>query len=293
MGVSDAFQHRWGAAAGEAMLALCTGALGLGLASARFDAWRRRATVTVLLVVFTFYAYDQPERVAHLVWLPLFPVAAVLVAGRFEATIATAVMVAGQALVYLGYRSAHGRWSIPPEELVESLLLAETDPLTGVANRRRFYEALAAESARAERYGSTWSVLSIDLDHFKTVNDTHGHEAGDAVLRSTAMDLGALIRQGDILARVGGEEFAILTPETTGSSAAALADRLRVMIASRSYPALGTVTCSLGVAQALPGEEVDRVLRRADSALYQAKASGRNRVVMAEGPRSWPTAAAA
>jgi diguanylate cyclase (GGDEF)-like protein len=160
--------------------------------------------------------------------------------------------------------------------------LAHTDALTGAANRRRFDETLAAEVVRAERYGSPLSVVFADLDHFKTVNDQWGHPAGDEVLRQFVQIMKADVRPSDLVARSGGEEFAILMPHTGAEAAVACAERIRLTFKTCTVAGVGqTVTSSFGVTHYERGEPQKQFLRRADRALYQAKESGRDRVVRA------------
>jgi len=158
--------------------------------------------------------------------------------------------------------------------------LAARDGLTGVANRRTFEEALAREVARASRTGAPLSLVMLDLDHFKRVNDIHGHQTGDSVLRSVAEELTRQSRAGDLVARYGGEEFAVILPDTGQQDAPAVADRLRAAIADREGPV--PVTASLGVASH-PGHVADplALVQAADEALYAAKRGGRNRTVAA------------
>ncbi|MFC7334270.1 sensor domain-containing diguanylate cyclase [Rhodocista pekingensis] len=167
---------------------------------------------------------------------------------------------------------------------------ALNDPLTGVWNRRRFEQALEEAAARALRYGRPFSLLLIDIDHFKQFNDTHGHAIGDRALQMVAGVLAGRSRQVDCLARWGGEEFSLLLPETDAVSAQALASDLRRAVAALSIADLGPgsvgpvgrgVTVSIGVGQATPGESIDALFRRVDAALYRAKAAGRNQVHLA------------
>ena len=162
--------------------------------------------------------------------------------------------------------------------------LAHTDPLTKTLNRRALNERLAAEMERVRRYSTTLSLLLIDLDHFKQVNDTHGHLAGDDVLIEIAALLHRVVRAVDVVARYGGEEFIVVLPETGAQGAEAFAERLRELIeaqafvTSRSTPI--RLTSSIGVST-FPGfgvESVEDLLANADQALYRAKSEGRNRV---------------
>jgi diguanylate cyclase (GGDEF)-like protein/PAS domain S-box-containing protein len=160
--------------------------------------------------------------------------------------------------------------------------LATTDPLTGVANRRRFLEQLGMELDRARRFGDPASLLMLDLDHFKGVNDAHGHAAGDAVLQHLA-DLSRLcLRRIDLFGRLGGEEFAILLPGTDRAGAELFAERFRQKLEdtpAQTGKGVIPVTVSIGIAEFGPEDpDPDAVLARADAALYRAKQAGRNRV---------------
>jgi diguanylate cyclase (GGDEF)-like protein len=159
-----------------------------------------------------------------------------------------------------------------------------TDPLTGVGNRRRLEQALAMEVSRADRSGGSLCAFMADLDHFKRVNDTHGHEAGDKVLASFGDVLRRRTRATDIVARFGGEEFVVLMPTTSLEVATAIAERIREVVAAlRIEPLPEPITASFGVAERAAGEPGDGLLRRADVALYEAKRLGRNRVIAVNG----------
>jgi len=165
---------------------------------------------------------------------------------------------------------------------------AATDPLTGVPNRRSFEATARREVERARRYAKPFAVLALDIDHFKRINDTYGHDVGDIVLKRLSQICLEKLRVTDFLARLGGEEFAMLLPETDIDAAATLAERLRTAIATTPIAtpkgAL-PITVSLGVAQYAPNEPtIDAALKRADEALYEAKHSGRNKVVVAKLP---------
>ncbi len=162
-------------------------------------------------------------------------------------------------------------------------LLAVTDGLTGLFNHRRFQEALQTELVRAERHKRPLSVLMIDVDFFKKVNDVMGHPAGDELLRKLAEILGADLRQTDMIARYGGEEFTVLLPETTKSEAVMVGERMRTAVeegANQGNPWKQKVTVSMGVATyPEDGSSGEQVLEAADQAMYIAKRQGRNRVV--------------
>ncbi len=159
--------------------------------------------------------------------------------------------------------------------------LAEVDPLTGVFNRRAFFTLLDKAVSSAQRTHTPVPVLVVDLDHFKTINDTWGHRAGDDVLRQfVALALGCL-RKEDVMGRLGGEEFAIFLPNASAEGAHAVAERVRALVASSPTTA-GTrpipLTVSIGVALCGQGESASAALQRADEAMYLAKQRGRNRV---------------
>jgi diguanylate cyclase (GGDEF)-like protein len=163
-------------------------------------------------------------------------------------------------------------------------VLATLDDLTGVYNRRTFLERLATEIARAQRYQRPLSLIMLDADHFKQVNDRYGHAAGDQVLKALIGVCLGDIRQVDFIGRLGGEEFAVGLPETALPGAESAAERLRWAVETALVTVDGgTVrfTISLGVAQLLDtGEDSEALLKRADQALYQAKSDGRNRVAV-------------
>jgi two-component system cell cycle response regulator len=166
-----------------------------------------------------------------------------------------------------------------------SLSLALTDELTGLYNRRYLYAHLDQLLDRANRDGTRPAVLLFDVDHFKRVNDSHGHAAGDDVLRQISARAINSVRSSDLVARLGGEEFVVVMPATDLAIAAAVAERLRAAIARQPFVVRATavtlpLTVSVGVTTAAAGGEArDRILERADDALYEAKAGGRDRVV--------------
>jgi diguanylate cyclase (GGDEF)-like protein len=163
--------------------------------------------------------------------------------------------------------------------------LATTDELTGFANRRHFLTQLDMEIRRATRYPQPLSLAIFDLDHFKSVNDTHGHAAGDAVLRGIATSVQATFRETDMAGWLGGEEFAILMPATDQAGAVAVCDRLRLAVARSMVPigsATIAVTISIGIGAQRPDDDAAALLVRTDRALYQAKHNGRNRIEIAD-----------
>ena len=168
------------------------------------------------------------------------------------------------------------------EQLIQQLSeLATTDALTGLNNRRVFDHRLQLELAIVERRNTPLSLLILDVDHFKRINDSFGHEAGDKVLVAIAQELSGCARVIDIVARIGGEEFAVILPNTCADGALEVAERMRTAVAQASgleHPA----TISIGAATLQPDEDATSLCARADAALYAAKAAGRNRVVLAQ-----------
>ena len=163
--------------------------------------------------------------------------------------------------------------------------LAFTDSLTGVNNRRRFLELAQSEIERVKRTGRPFAFLSLDIDHFKNINDTHGHDQGDIVLQRLAAICLNTLRTNDVFGRLGGEEFGAILIETTGEAAVLVAERLRTIVAGESLTTAGgsiTFTISIGVSLCQGScDSIDSIMQRADKALYAAKNQGRNRVVHA------------
>jgi diguanylate cyclase (GGDEF)-like protein len=155
---------------------------------------------------------------------------------------------------------------------------ATSDPLTGIANRTKFNEVLEIEMARSRRFALPLSLIMIDIDRFKTINDTYGHNAGDNVLREFASRVSKSIRKNDLFSRWGGEEFMILVMNVTRSGSVIFAEKLRHEIEAFDFSPVGYITCSFGVAAFEKEDTSDSFMKRADIALYRAKAAGRNRV---------------
>jgi diguanylate cyclase (GGDEF)-like protein len=156
--------------------------------------------------------------------------------------------------------------------------LAVTDRLTGLANRRGAEQVAKREIVRVRRFAAPLSFVVFDIDHFKAVNDTHGHGAGDQVLQKIARAIAAQLRETDLAARWGGEEFLVVLPNTGLEAAHCCADRIRRAVSSLVMPVGGPMTISGGVAQLMPAEALPEVIARADAQLYRAKAAGRNRI---------------
>lgn len=162
------------------------------------------------------------------------------------------------------------------EEELRTLTI--TDPLTGIHNRRYFLDQLAGELERRSRTQRPLSLIMLDIDHFKRINDGFGHDAGDRVLQELCRRIGARLRRIDSLCRLGGEEFIVICPETDADQASHLAESLRRLLQDSPFAEVGRVTASFGVSSARPGDSRESLLQRADQALYAAKNGGRNRV---------------
>ncbi len=169
-------------------------------------------------------------------------------------------------------------------KLVEQELraLSVTDALTGVYNRRYFQERLDLEIARAERREGPLALVMLDVDHFKQINDCHGHEAGDRVLKTLCQRVGERLRRIDVLCRLGGEEFVVLCPDTNVDQAFQVAQALWQALSREHVAGVGPVTASFGCAGWREGESADDLLRRVDAAVYAAKQAGRNRIQIAD-----------
>jgi len=188
-------------------------------------------------------------------------------------------------LLFIWLPAAVREWKASEQRAKDLTTLASIDALTGIYNRRQFEKLACAELARTQRYMRPLSIMVIDIDFFKNVNDTYGHEMGDWVLKMIATTLSAAKRDPDIVGRIGGEEFALMLPETTLEAARTVADRIRQMVHKNSL-AIGserlTLSISVGVAEATAATSgIEAVMRDADQALYEAKRNGRNQVRVA------------
>jgi diguanylate cyclase (GGDEF)-like protein len=208
-------------------------------------------------------------------------------ASRFLGIIIT-LLVSIMMMIYLYGRERLIRDRVELEsrlnlaDVARSLQLqATTDPLTGLFNRLKFNEALGNELARAKRHRTPLSLMLYDVDHFKAINDSHGHQVGDAALIEISQWVLQRIRPSDLLARWGGEEFIILAPGSDGPMAYQAAERLRTSMQQVAFANVGTLSCSFGVSHYRDGDTAESMLSRADAALYRAKIGGRNRVELA------------
>jgi diguanylate cyclase (GGDEF)-like protein len=224
----------------------------------------------------------------------VFPQWTVEVLGRPELLILPKITNVVAGCVVLGLLLFHWLphavrdWKRLEERAHDLQTLAAIDPLTGLYNRRQFENLARTELTRCQRYMRPCSFLVIDIDHFKRVNDTFGHEIGDWVLKMVATTLASARRDADVVARFGGEEFVIMLPETTLVAATTVAERIRSMVFANAL-AIGesklSLTISVGVGEATASSpSIEAVLRYADRALYEAKQTGRNRVCVAKRP---------
>ncbi|MGH2872869.1 MAG: diguanylate cyclase [Solirubrobacteraceae bacterium] len=193
------------------------------------------------------------------------------------------VLVRGEGAEGLGFVTTVRNITSQERHETELQHLANHDSLTGMPNRRAFQERLQAEIARAQRHGRRLSIAILDLDHFKQVNDRHGHAVGDRVLEETARRLLRVIRRDEHIARLGGEEFGWILPDSDLAGACAAADRARTAIADEPFGDAGRLTLSAGVcARSEASDDLDALYRGADQALYAAKHAGRDRTVAYE-----------
>jgi diguanylate cyclase (GGDEF)-like protein len=196
--------------------------------------------------------------------------------------------MAALALLLVGaFATLALRRSLSREETVRRVMekQAATDELTGLANRRETMTALDRHISATKRHERPLSIAILDIDHFKRVNDAYGHPAGDEVIRRVAQIAVEIMREEDLVGRLGGEEFVVILPDTDASAALRACDRLRAVIASTTLLLENgvrlSITLSAGVAQMLPGDDRSRLIARADEALYDAKQQGRDRVLLA------------
>lgn len=159
--------------------------------------------------------------------------------------------------------------------------LATIDDLTQIYNRRKLYELTGYEIERSLRYKHPLSVIMIDIDHFKQINDIHGHDIGDQTIQSLSNTISDIIRKTDIFGRVGGEEFMLVLPDTDLKAAKEFAERIRLCVENEKFNMVEHITISLGVTQCVEQDNIHPLFKRADSALYTAKNHGRNCVVSA------------
>ena len=260
--------------------------------------------ITILIyLLFVTGSISQQDSLISLVWIPAYPIIYFYLtdckSGLFWSTVSLLTFITG----YLIHPYFFITERIPVEALMQTVSAyvfvtalaffyelvrsrqetrlqtqANYDYLTSIYNRRGLNQRLKIELNRVERYGTKLSFMLIDLDNFKRVNDTFGHKAGDKLLQEISDLTRNSIRKSDIVARWGGEEFAILLPEADITQAKLLAEKLRAIVAAHTFKTVGTITISIGLTQYKVPETLDDMLYRADTALYRAKKLNKNRV---------------
>lgn len=238
------------------------------------------AAYWVPFVYFSSFLFFQSQRALRLALLYILLLALLALMGSARGHfpvehLNTLAQFFGANLAYVGLLYMLVRIK---EGYVEAQLDAYTDFLTGLRNRRYLELVLERELFRVRRYSRPLSLMVLDLDGFKQVNDAHGHEAGDRVLKAVAAALEAHVRQSDRVARLGGEEFAVLLTETPMAQALSLAERLRRAVAALKVPPVESLSVSIGLTQAVPTDSPLSLIKRADEAMYRAKRQGKNRV---------------
>ncbi len=253
----------------------------LGLLVSLFALSAHNPTTHLFLPLFPMLAFALTSLEEGLLWVILLVAVFCLLWGRrlfiFDVELLTSMFVFVLAtFIAMFYEKIR--------ELSERSLedLAGTDSLTGIMNRRKFYEVLRREITRARRYGSSFSIILFDLDHFKVLNDNYGHSEGDRVLKELAELIRKRLREADAFARVGGEEFIVLAPDTGFDGAVELAERLRGAIENHYFGSKLKLTASFGVTSFTKGDDEDSLLKRVDNLMYIAKMKGRNRVEASE-----------
>lgn len=262
----------------------------------------RGATLYPLLLIFTFGAFSLSRR--HILWLTLFTLASLIATVamldasrsgdlsdqlraselRLDQTNVLMIMIVLPALSVIAARLSTLRHNLRmqrsalTEAMEEVQRLATHDDLTGLVNRRYIQQRLSQEQSRFQRHGSPFSVVLIDLDFFKRINDTQGHAFGDEVLQAFAAEAVATLRTADLIARWGGEEFLVLLPDTRAAQAVTIIQRLLARMPVVPHATCPQLTFSAGVTECRRDELVDAAVARADSAMYEAKESGRNTV---------------
>ncbi len=279
--------------------------VGVLLLSTPFIARRYRnvgalSTLAIILfgTVFIVAIFDElPEDKSSLIWLNVLPALSFILKGRRG--IYWSVGYLGVHLIFTAIGGKLGVESLFDAYLSYGLItvilyfyawmseryrevwesIARTDSLTGLLNRISFEELLNREVERAKRYGEELSLVIFDIDNFKDINDTYGHLFGDKVLKEIARVVSRNVRESDIIARWGGEEFIILLPNTPLDSAISASEKLRRKIELCGFEDGVSVTASFGVAQLYPEDDAIRLVLKADKALYEAKRGGKNKVV--------------
>jgi diguanylate cyclase (GGDEF)-like protein len=267
----------------------------------------RNVVLPMVAVILVFGAFGLSQRQMVFVMAYGLALFALAVAGAYAwhegrgpspavswaTLLMTAILLGSSTLLNLRIAATREKLQQQKRSIERERSLAMRDALTGLPNRRYMQDYMQLEAQRAQRAAVSLLIAQLDLDHFKAVNDTHGHAAGDEVLRAFAARVGTFIRASDVLARWGGEEFVLMMTQATPEEGAGVLERVRAGVAGTPL-ALSTgipvpLTVSIGAAQRMPGESPADWLHRADMALYAAKSRGRNRVAWAQTPESCRT----
>jgi diguanylate cyclase (GGDEF)-like protein len=276
-------------------------------ANRRYLKFGLRFVVLAGLLMFIVSAITQMDSTGMLIWVACYPVAFFYLTDLREGLFLGVICILSLLFAYYIHPFLFEAPRVSFTEMIQAIMAyltsasfavfyekvrieqhdlllqtAQTDPLTGIRNRRILYQEMERLASLNRRNGSSYAFILFDLDEFKKMNDTYGHTVGDDVLREVGRTISRPIREGDLLARWGGEEFAVILPETDNDGAIVLADRLREAISNHLFPTVGRITASFGVAVARDGESADCVVGRADTALYRAKMDGKNCVKSAE-----------
>lgn len=268
---------------------IAAGGFAIALAAWGFDAY----IDTVFFDTDTPYLESLLHPEGHEIWMRSFVSFLLVVLGFIAATLIKLHESAEEELAYnkallekftksLEAQNAALQHEIERRKEVEQRLaeMATTDPLTGIYNRRKFDEALHEEIKREARYKRGLALIILDIDRFKRINDKHGHDIGDQVLKTLTSLICNEAREADSFFRIGGEEFALLTYAENTEGLTDAAERLRAAVQAHDFGIGQPVTISLGASRFLPGDNTGSLFKRTDEALYEAKGTGRNRVVL-------------
>ena len=268
---------------------IAAGGFAIALTAWSFDAF----IDTVFFETGMPYLESLLHPKGHEIWMRSFVSFLLIVLGFIAATLIKLHESAEEELAYnktllekftksLEMQNTALQHEIERRKEVEQRLaeLATTDPLTGIYNRRKFDEALHEEIKREARYKRGLALIILDIDHFKRINDKHGHDIGDRVLKTLAEVIHDQAREADSFFRIGSEEFALLTFSPNGNDLTEAAERLRTAVQAHDFDIGQPVTVSLGATRFLPGDNTGSLFKRTDEALYEAKGTGRNRVVL-------------
>ncbi|MDD5365261.1 MAG: GGDEF domain-containing protein [Gallionellaceae bacterium] len=269
---------------GEALLGI-VGALLFWLVDATIEKYLIGSTQSYLDILLCPGTHEFRIRLlaTGLILLLVF-IAALLLRRKedSEAQMQHSRFLVEEMAIKLGQKNERLQVEIAHRKAIEQRLetLAETDQLTGVYNRRKFDELMNLELRQEPRYHRGLSLAMLDIDHFKEVNDRHGHAVGDAVLQELARLIESTRREADSFFRVGGEEFCLITFASNGANLETACEKIRKAVTEHDFDKAGHLAISIGATQYQDGDDYDSLFKRADAALYKAKRTGRDRVVI-------------